>query len=78
MRAARMRSLLGALLGALLAASATAAPVRVYISADMEGVGGVVSGDQLGPQSFEYERFRGFMTNEVLAAIEGARAAGAT
>jgi len=78
MRAARMRSLLGALLGALFAASATAAPVRVYISADMEGVGGVVSGDQLGPQSFEYERFRGFMTNEVLAAIEGARAAGAT
>ena len=44
----------------------------------MEGVAGVVTGDQLGPQGFEYERFRGFMTNEVLAAIEGARAAGAT
>src|SRR5262245_32535385 len=52
--------------------------LKVYVSADMEGVAGVVTGDQLGPQGFEYERFRGFMTNEVLAAIEGARAAGAT
>jgi D-amino peptidase len=51
---------------------------KVYISADMEGVVGTVTGDQLGPTGFEYERFRGFMTNEVLAAIEGARAAGAT
>ncbi len=53
-------------------------PLRVYISADMEGIAGVVTGDQLGPPGFEYERFRGFMTDEVLAAIEGARAAGAT
>ena len=51
---------------------------KVYVSADMEGIAGVVTGDQLGPTGFEYERFRGFMTNEVLAAIEGARAAGAT
>jgi len=77
-RAARTVRLLGAALGALLALPALGAPVKVYISADMEGVGGVVSGDQLSPSSFEYERFRGFMTNEVLAAIEGARAAGAT
>lgn len=53
-------------------------PVKVYISADMEGIAGVVSGDQLSPTSFEYERFRGFMTAEVLAAIQGARDAGAT
>ena len=51
---------------------------KVYISADMEGVAGVVTGEQLGPQGFEYQRFREFMTNEVLAAIDGARAAGAT
>jgi D-amino peptidase len=44
----------------------------------MEGIAGVVTGDQLGPPGFEYERFRLFMTNETLAAIEGARAAGAT
>ena len=59
------------------AASAKAGP-KVYISVDLEGIGGVVTGDQLGPPGFEYERFRGFMTDEALAAIEGARAAGAT
>ena len=53
-------------------------PLKVFISADMEGIAGVVSADQLGPSAFEYERFRGFMTEEVLAAIQGARDAGAT
>jgi D-amino peptidase len=53
-------------------------PLRVFISADMEGVAGVVSAEQLGPSGFEYQRFREFMTAEVLAAIDGARAAGAT
>ena len=53
-------------------------PLKIYISADMEGVVGVVTNEQLGPQGFEYARFREFMTNEVNAAIEGAVAAGAT
>ena len=53
-------------------------PMKIYISADMEGVVGVVTNEQLGPQGFEYARFREFMTNEVNAAIEGAVAAGAT
>jgi D-aminopeptidase len=53
-------------------------PLKIYISADMEGVVGVVTNEQLGPQGFEYARFREFMTNEVNAAIEGAIAAGAT
>ncbi|MDH5502326.1 MAG: M55 family metallopeptidase, partial [Gammaproteobacteria bacterium] len=39
---------------------------------------GVVSGDQLGPGGFEYERFREFMTAEVNACIDAARMAGAT
>jgi D-amino peptidase len=52
--------------------------LKIYISADMEGVTGVVSGDQLSPGAFEYERFRGFMTAEVNATIDAARAAGAT
>ena len=51
---------------------------KIYISVDMEGVVGVVTGDHLGPSGFEYGRAREWMTNEVLAAIEGARAAGAT
>ncbi len=67
---------------ALLALSATATAqddgLRIYISADMEGVVGAVTGEQLGPGGFEYERFRQFMTNEVNAAIDAARAAGAT
>ena len=53
-------------------------PLKIYISADMEGVVGAVTGEQLGPQGFEYQRFREFMTQEVNAAIEGAVAAGAT
>jgi D-amino peptidase len=71
-------------LGVVLAASSVAAtaqqgrPLKVYISADMEGITGVASVDQLGPGSFEYERAREWMTGEVLAAIQGARDAGAT
>ena len=53
-------------------------PLKVYISADLEGIAGVVTGDQLSPAGFEYERFRAFMTAEVLAAVQGARDAGAT
>ncbi len=52
--------------------------LKVYISADLEGVVGVVTGDQLGPGGFEYGRFRQFMTNEVNAAIAAARDMGAT
>jgi len=52
--------------------------LKVYISADMEGVVGAVTGDQLGPTGFEYGRFRQIMTNEVNAAIEAAREMGAT
>ncbi len=53
-------------------------PVKVFISVDMEGIGGVVTGEQLSPSGFEYARFREFMTAEALAAIAGAREAGAT
>jgi len=51
--------------------------LKIYISADMEGVVGAVTDAQLGPGGFEYEGFRQFMTNEVNAAIDAARAAGA-
>ncbi|MCK5448766.1 MAG: M55 family metallopeptidase [Gemmatimonadetes bacterium] len=52
--------------------------LKIYISADMEGVVGTVTGEQLGPSGFEYEQARRWMTEEVNAAIRGARAAGAT
>lgn len=52
--------------------------LKIYISADMEGLAGAVTSEQLGPSGFEYGQFRKFMTAEVNAAIEAARDAGAT
>ena len=73
------RTLLAAAVLAALSTPALAqSPLKVFISADMEGIAGVVTPDQLGPTGFEYGRFREFMTEEVLAAIEGAREGGAT
>lgn len=66
------------LLIAVALPGAAQAPVKVLIAVDMEGITGVVTGEQLGPSGFEYQRFREFMTQEALAAIAGARAAGAT
>lgn len=62
------------------AAQAPTAPpkLKVHISVDMEGLAGVVTDSQLGPSGFEYARFREFMTKEALAAVRGAKAAGAT
>jgi D-amino peptidase len=59
-------------------AGKTQSKLKIYISADMEGVVGVVTDEQLGPSGFEYQRAREFMTAEVNAAIEAAFAAGAT
>jgi D-amino peptidase len=75
-----IRRLLALILVALVAPAQAGAqrPIKVYISVDMEGVAGVVTADQLLPTGFEYERFRTFMTAEALAAIQGARDAGAT
>ncbi len=52
--------------------------LKVYISADMEGVVGVVTGDHLGPTGFEYQKAREWLTDEVNAAIRAAMGAGAT
>lgn len=52
--------------------------MRIYISADIEGVAGVVSHDQLGPAGDGYAAARQLMMDEVIAAVEGARAGGAT
>lgn len=52
--------------------------MKIYISADIEGVAGVVAPNQVTPGNPEYERARRLMTAEVNAAIEGALAGGAT
>jgi D-amino peptidase len=62
----------------LMAPAPPAQKLKVHISVDMEGVVGVVTGEQLGPTGFEYGRFREFMTKEAMAAVEAAKAAGAT
>ena len=55
-----------AVLAAPAAPAATDVNLKVYISVDMEGVAGAVSGDQLEPGGFEYERIRTFMTAEAM------------
>jgi len=64
--------------GPTLTQAADARPIKLYISADMEGVGGVVTPYQADRKQDEWGRFRRFMTQEVVAAIEGAREAGAS
>ncbi len=51
--------------------------MRLYISADIEGVCGVVSRDHTRPGGFEYERARDWMTDSVVAVCETARELGA-
>jgi D-amino peptidase len=52
---------------------------KVYISADMEGIGGVSTWTvQAEAKGREYEKFRRLMTLEVNAAIQGAFDAGAS
>ncbi len=71
-------TILAATLAFALPALAQPPKLKVYISVDMEGVVGAVTGDQLGPGGFEYARFREFMTREALAAVQAAKEAGAT
>ncbi len=52
--------------------------MKVFISADIEGVSGAASWEQLAQGGPEYEAVRRQMTAEVRAACEGALAAGAT
>jgi D-amino peptidase len=72
-----VRRLLAALLLVPLTLSAQAPrPRKIFISVDMEGITGVVQPAQLGPEGFEYQRAREWMTAEVNAAIAGIREAG--
>ncbi|MET3696779.1 D-amino peptidase [Bacillus oleivorans] len=50
--------------------------MKIFISADMEGISGVATNKQLGVNG-EYQRFRKQMTYDVNAAIEGAFNGGA-
>lgn len=52
--------------------------MKVFISADMEGIAGIVHPDQVNSKHKEYDRSRRLMTDEVNAAIAGALDGGAT
>jgi D-amino peptidase len=60
------------------AISAAKPPVKVFISVDMEGISGIVHGDQTTPGTAEYADGRKWMAQDVNAAVDAALAAGAT
>jgi D-amino peptidase len=60
------------------AAAAVSENFKVYISADIEGIAGVVNEAHLGPSGFEYQKAREWMTAETVAAATAALEAGAT
>jgi len=70
--------LLGALTLIATFAAAQKTPLKVFISVDMEGIWGVVHGDQVNPATPDYNRARKWMVEDVNAAIEGLFDAGAT
>ena len=52
--------------------------MKIYISVDIEGCAGITHWDEARKDHPDHAEFREIMTGEALAAIEGARAAGAT
>jgi D-amino peptidase len=66
------------LLMAIAAPASARTGYRIYISVDMEGIAGAVSSNQISATGNEYAAYRKIMVGEVLAAIAGAREAGAT
>jgi D-amino peptidase len=79
-RSALVAILCAALAWAALPPSATAQPKagpKVYISVDMEGIWGVVHGDQVSSTSAEYSAARRWMAEDVNAVVAGLFDAGA-
>jgi D-amino peptidase len=52
--------------------------MKVFISADIEGTAGITDWDEATKSHPTYAEFREYMTDELVAACEGAKAAGAT
>ncbi|WP_437609235.1 M55 family metallopeptidase [Erwinia sp. V71] len=52
--------------------------MKIFISADIEGIAGVMRPEQCSPGTAEYQLARGLMEQEVNAAIDGAFAGGAS
>ena len=52
--------------------------MKIYISVDMEGIGGVVRPEQVQRGTTEYEQARVWLTREVSSVVYGAQTGGAT
>jgi D-amino peptidase len=52
--------------------------MKIFISADIEGTAGITNWDEARREHRDYAEFREYMTDELVAACEGAKAAGAT
>lgn len=52
--------------------------MKVYISSDIEGTAGITNWNEAEKDHKDYTEFRDLMTGEVLAAVDGAIAAGAS
>ncbi len=63
--------------GVLLAQTARTGPPKVFISVDMEGIWGVVHGDQTSAGGGDYGAARRWMAADVNAVVEGLLEAGA-
>jgi len=53
-------------------------PLKVFVSVDMEGIWGVVHGEQVSSDSRDYASARKWMAEDVNAVVEGLLEAGAT
>lgn len=73
----RWQSILAAALFCAASALGQARPMKVFISADMEGIAGVVDGSQTSSASNNYSVGRRLMLAEVNAAVNAAFEAGA-
>lgn len=73
-----MTFVLAATLSPAVIAAQQTPPLKVFISVDMEGLAGVVSGSDVSASGPDYAHFRTIMAGETNAAIDGAFAAGAT
>ena len=52
--------------------------MRIFISADLEGINGIVAPEDVEEVGAGYQQARIFMTEEVNAVVDGAFAGGAT
>jgi len=66
------------ILAVILSAAQQKPKLKVFISVDMEGISGIVNGDQTTSGTPEYASGRKWMAQDVNAAVEGALEAGAT